>query len=102
MEWTQKIADEQLAIVATEYELEAKKRALSEAQKAAGNDEDDEDEDEGSQSGVEEQPVRLFITLSLYFILIAISDYIRGLQRRNPSISRRKLEKGCCRRLTML
>jgi len=102
LEWTRKIADEQLAIVAAERELEAKKRALSEAQKAAGNDEDDDDDDEGSESGAEEQPVRLFIMLSLYFILITIRDYIRGLRRRNLSVSKRKLEKGCRRRLTML
>ena len=68
----------------------------------AGNNNDNDNDNEGSESGVEEQLVCLFIMLSLYFILITIHDYVRGLQRRNPSVSRRKLTKGCCRQLTVL
>ncbi|KIM76563.1 hypothetical protein PILCRDRAFT_12622 [Piloderma croceum F 1598] len=54
LERTTKIADEQMAIIRAERELEAKKQALSEAQKAAGMDVDDADDNEGSDSAPEE------------------------------------------------
>ena len=58
LERTVKIADEQMAILRAERELEAKKQALSEAQKAAGMDVDDADDNDGSDSAPEEQVVR--------------------------------------------
>lgn len=67
LERTTKIADEQLAIIRAERELEAKKKALIEAQKAAGMDVDDADDDQGSDSAPEEQVERhSFMSIVFY------------------------------------
>ena len=58
LEKTKKMAEEQMAIIRIERELEAKKQAYSDAQRAAGIDVDDACEDEGSDSSPEDQPVR--------------------------------------------
>jgi hypothetical protein len=55
---TRKLAEEELAIMIAERELKAKRLALSEAQKAAGNGDDEEDDEEGRESTPEEPQVR--------------------------------------------
>jgi hypothetical protein len=54
---TMKIANEQMAIIRAECELEAKKHALSEVQKATGMDVDDANDNEGSNSAPDEHTV---------------------------------------------
>jgi hypothetical protein len=77
LEQTKKMAEEQMEILRIQRELEAKKQAYSDAQKAAGIDVDDGDDD-GSDSAPENQQVRDHIIYSLYAILITLHYSIRG------------------------
>ena len=75
------MAEEQMEILRIQRELEAKKQAYSDAQKAAGidvDDGDDDDDDDGSDSAPENQQVRDHIIYSLYAILITLHYSIRG------------------------
>jgi len=57
LEKMKKMAEEQMAIIRIERELEAKKQAYSDVQKATGINVDDAGDDEGSDSAPEDQPV---------------------------------------------
>ena len=78
LEQTKKMAEEQMEILRIQCELEAKKQAYSDAQKAAGIDVDNGDDDDGSDSAPENQQVRDYIIYSLYAILITLHYCIRG------------------------
>jgi len=57
LEKVKKMVEEQMAIIRIERELEAKKQAYSDVQKATGINVDDAGDDEGSDSAPEDQPV---------------------------------------------
>jgi len=67
---TRKLAEDEVAIMIAEREIKAKRLALSEAQKAAGNvdNDDNDDNDEGSESAPEEPQVCLYWHLIAEFI----------------------------------
>jgi hypothetical protein len=76
LEQTRKMAEEQQDIIRIQHELEAKKQAYSDAQKAAGIDVADAGDDDGSDSAPENQPVRYHSICSLYSILIKLHSSI--------------------------
>jgi hypothetical protein len=65
---TQKLAEDELAVMLTERELRAKRLALSDTQKAAGNVDNNNDDDEGSESAPEGPKVCLDWHLITAFI----------------------------------
>jgi hypothetical protein len=77
LEQTRKMAEEQMDIIRIQRELEAKKQAYLDAQRAAGIDVDDGDDDDGSDSAPENQQVRSHFIYSLYTILITFHYSIR-------------------------
>jgi len=75
LEQTRKMEEEQKDILRIQRELEAKKQAYSDAQKAAGIDIDDAGDDDGSDSAPENQQVHSTFICSLYLILITLHLY---------------------------
>ena len=92
-EKVKKMAEEQMDILRIERELQAKKQAYSDAQKAA-RIVDDAGDDEGSDSAPEDHSVRYSFIYCLYSILITLHSSIRGPQSRQRHVRRESLVKG--------
>jgi hypothetical protein len=99
---TRKMAEEQMEIIRIQHELEAKKQAYSDAQKATRIDVDDAGDDDGSDSAAENQPVSYPFIYSLYSVLITLHSSIRGPQSRTRHVGRKTLANGCLKLLTKL
>jgi hypothetical protein len=101
---TSRIAEQQMAIIAAKRDLEAKEKALSDAQRSARIEEksaaievDDADDDDRSNSAPEEQQVRFSFVFSLQSILNSLHTSIRRLRRRRRCVRKKSLAKGCLR-----
>jgi hypothetical protein len=100
LEQTRRLAAEEMDILRIQRELEAKKQAYSDAQRAAAIDVDDAGDEDGSDSAPEDQPVRYPFIYSLYCILITLHLSIRGPPSRTRHVRRKRLADGCLRLLT--
>jgi hypothetical protein len=92
-----KTMEEEMDIIHIERQLQAKKAALTETQKAAGMDIDDADDDEESDSAHEEQVVHYLFMFLLYSILITFNPSIRGPIRKSRCVRRKRLARRCPR-----
>jgi hypothetical protein len=80
-----RIAKQQMAIILAKCDLEAKQKALSDAQRSATIEEwsatievNDADDNDRSDSAPEEQQVRFSFVFSLHSILNSLHTFIRG------------------------
>jgi hypothetical protein len=73
-----RIAKQQMAIILAKCDLEAKQKALSDAQRSATIEVNDADDNDRSDSAPEEQQVRFSFVFSLHSILNSLHTFIRG------------------------
>ena len=89
-----------MAIIAAKRDLEAKEKALSDAQRSAAIEEksaaievDDVNDDDCSNSAPEEQQVRFSLMFSLQSILNSLHTSIRRLRRKEDDASERRVSQ---------